>query len=128
MNPLLYRSLRWLIFVVSSSIYPHNYTVIAEEQKAMQMQMGMPGGNQMGFDCSKAYAAARDSLDMTRHTWALEDVEKRLLGDRYPTTKSATEAFLSDTGSGSQSAGAAAAGGTGGDGLRKRPVKGSGRG
>ena len=94
-------------------------TVIAEEQRAMQMQMGMPGGNQMGFDCSKAYAAARDSLDMTRHAWALEDVEKRLLGDRYPTTKSATETFLSDA---TSTAGGRASAGGGGDGLRKRPV------
>lgn len=51
----------------------------------------------VGFDCAKAYAAARDALGMMRGVprWRLEDAEKRVLGDRYPSTQSATEAFLS---------------------------------
>lgn len=77
----------------------------------MAMQMGMTGPAPIGFDCSKAYAAARDGLDMIRHKWALEDVEKRLLGDRYPTARSATEAFLAAGGGG---------GGPQAAGLRKR--------
>lgn len=98
-------------------------SVLAEE--AQQHQLAMLGGltpqsaaTPMGFDCAKAYAAARDALGMMRPPrWRLEDVEKRVLGDRYPSTKSATEAFLSmDDGQG----GTGGKGGVGGEGLRRR--------
>lgn len=68
----------------------------------------------MGFDCAKTFAAARDGLGMLRTPrWQLEDVEKRVLGDRYPSTQSATEQFLSMGGSGG-------GGGGEGEGLRRR--------
>jgi len=56
------------------------------DDKAMQMQMGMGmgmGGGPMGFDASKAYKQECESLEITRHTDLLEDVEKRVLGPRY---------------------------------------------
>ena len=95
--------------------------MVAEEARRHQAEMGggLPPGAAavpMGFDCSKAYAAARDGLGMARHGWVLEGVEKRLLGERYPSTRSATEAFLSMDGGGVKKPGA----GAGADGLRKR--------
>ncbi len=73
----------------------------------------------VGFDCAKAYAAAGDALGMMRPPrWQLEDAEKRLLGDGYPTVRSATEQFLSMGGQGQGSGGGKGAGG--GEGLRKR--------
>jgi hypothetical protein len=66
-----------------------------EEARVYALQAGgvpLGGGPPapMGFDCAKMYSAAKGGLDMTRHRFALEDVEKRLLGDRYPTSLSAT--------------------------------------
>jgi len=73
---------------------------MAEEVRAQQAQMGMAGGGQIGFDCSKAYAASREGLQVTKHSWNVEEAEKRLLGDRYPRSKSATEVFLAGKGGG----------------------------
>jgi hypothetical protein len=56
-----------------------------DEEKAMQAQMG-GGQQQMGFDAKKAFQLEADSLDLVEHSWALDDVEKRLLGKRYPRT------------------------------------------
>lgn len=95
-------------------------TVMAEEARAQQAQMGMAGGGQIGFDCSRAYAGARDSLDMLKHTWHVEDAEKRLLGDKYPVSQSATEVFLQGGANSNVS--------EGGSGLRRRGTKSSRRG
>ena len=99
---------------------------IHEEARVYAHQLGgvPPGGGgapPMGFDCSKAYVAAREGLEMTRHRFALDEVEKRLLGDCYPTTKSATEAFLSLEEEAKKSS-SSGGGGGGGDGVRRRSV------
>ncbi len=43
------------------------------------------------LDCKAAFAKEADSLDMTSYSWILDDVEKRLLGNRYP-----HQSFLDD--------------------------------
>ncbi len=45
----------------------------------------------MGFDAKAAFAKEVDNLDMTSHSWVLDDVEKKLLGNRYP-----HQSFLDD--------------------------------
>lgn len=63
-----------------------------DEAKAAQAQMGMgmmggmgggPGG--MGFNAEAAFKMERDSLDLVKHKWLVNDAEKNLLGPRYPT-------------------------------------------
>ncbi len=44
-----------------------------------------------GFDCKAAFAKEADNLDMTSYSLVLGDVEKRLLGNRYP-----HQSFLDD--------------------------------
>ena len=56
----------------------------ADEARLMQAQMGMGAGPQMGFDPKKAFGNERDSLDLVRHSWVLENAEKSLLGKKYP--------------------------------------------
>ncbi|CAM9571547.1 unnamed protein product [Chrysoparadoxa australica] len=57
---------------------------LESETKAMQAQMGMGGGQQMGFDASKVFPQEADSMELVKHHWVCADVEKRLLGHRYP--------------------------------------------
>ncbi len=38
----------------------------------------------MGFDAKAAFGKEASNLDMTSHTWVLDDIEKKLLGNRYP--------------------------------------------
>ncbi len=45
----------------------------------------------MGFDAKVAFAKEADNLDMTSHSWVLDDIEKKLLGNRYP-----HQSFLDD--------------------------------
>jgi hypothetical protein len=102
-------------------------TPIQEEAAVYAHQLGgIPpgyGNTPMGYDCAKVFVQTRAALEMTRHRFALEEVEKRLLGDQYPATKSATEAFLS-AGTAAGSGGGKKKGGGGGDGgeVRRRPV------
>lgn len=56
----------------------------ADEARMMQAQMGMGGGMNMQFDPKKAFTNEADSLDLVPHTFVLDDVEKRLLGKKYP--------------------------------------------
>ena len=49
------------------------------------MGMGMMGGGQQpGFDAKAAFTQEREALTATKHEAALDKVERRLLGDRYP--------------------------------------------
>ncbi|CAM9892387.1 unnamed protein product [Pylaiella littoralis] len=58
---------------------------VQNEAKLVQSQLGM-GAASMGFDTKKVFASEADSLDLAPHDWALNEVEKRLLGSKYPTT------------------------------------------
>eukprot|EP00752_Nemacystus_decipiens_P012360 g10956.t1 len=57
---------------------------VQDEAKLIQSQLGM-GAASMGFDTKKMFASEADSLDLAPHEWILNDVEKRLLGSKYPT-------------------------------------------
>lgn len=58
----------------------------ADEARMMQAQMGMGGGVNMQFDPAKAFTTSADSLDLVPHSFILEDVEKKLLGKKYPSS------------------------------------------
>ncbi|CAM9466409.1 unnamed protein product [Ectocarpus sp. 12 AP-2014] len=60
-------------------------TPVQHEAKVIQSQLGV-GAASMGFDTKKIFASEADSLDLAPHEWLLNDVEKRLLGSKYPTT------------------------------------------
>lgn len=57
-----------------------------DESRATQMQMGMGvgmgGGGGGMFDAPGAFKHERDELAMVSHTWALEDVELKILGPK----------------------------------------------
>ncbi|KAJ0406506.1 hypothetical protein P43SY_001437 [Pythium insidiosum] len=57
-----------------------------DDAKAMQMQMGMGAGPNVGFDAPKMYKQERVSLRLHQHEWSLENAEKRLLGEPLPTS------------------------------------------
>eukprot|EP00903_Cladosiphon_okamuranus_P021880 g20115.t1 len=57
---------------------------VQDEAKVIQSQLGM-GAASMGFDTKKLFSSEADSLDLAPHDWVLNDVEKRLLGSKYPT-------------------------------------------
>jgi hypothetical protein len=59
-------------------------TPASDDAKAMQMQMGMGAGPNMGFDAPKVYKQERVSLRLHNHDWALEFAEKKLLGEPIP--------------------------------------------
>ncbi len=61
-----------------------------EDAKAMQMQMGMGAGPNVGFDAPKMYKQERVSLRLHQHEWYLEHAEKRLLGEPIPKKVKAT--------------------------------------
>jgi len=57
------------------------------EAKAAQAQMGLglgAGAAGMGFNAEAAYKQERDALEVTKHTWYLQDIERELLGPSYP--------------------------------------------
>ncbi|CAM9454452.1 unnamed protein product [Ascophyllum nodosum] len=54
-----------------------------DEARIIQSQLGV-GPSAMGFDTKKIFASEADSLDLAPHTCVLDDVEKRLLGSKYP--------------------------------------------
>ncbi len=54
-------------------------------------QLGMGGQAPAGFDAKAAFAKEADSLDMMPYSWVLDDIEKMLLGNRYP-----HQSFLDD--------------------------------
>lgn len=70
-----------------------------EDAKAMQMQMGMGAGPNVGFDAPKVFKQERVSLRLHQHEWALEHAEKILLGDPIPTAtkKSSSSSTSSST-------------------------------
>ncbi|TMW60177.1 hypothetical protein Poli38472_000219 [Pythium oligandrum] len=68
-----------------------------DDTKAMQMQMGMGAGPNVGFDAPKMYKQERVSLRLHQHEWALEHAEKRLLGDPIPKKEPATSTASSTT-------------------------------
>jgi len=51
-----------------------------DENRAMQMQMGMASGAGGIFDAPGAYKHEREELNMTQHAWDLDEVEMRLVG------------------------------------------------
>ena len=55
--------------------------IASDDAKAMQMQMGMGAGQQMGFDAPKAYKQERESLKLHNHEWKLDTIEHKILGD-----------------------------------------------
>lgn len=59
----------------------------SDDTKAMQMQMGLGAGPNIGFDAPKLYKQERVSLRLHRHEWALEHAERKLLGDPIPESK-----------------------------------------
>lgn len=76
--------------------------VASDDSKAMQMQMGMGAGPNVGFDAPKVYKQERVSLRLHNHEWALEHAEKKLLGEPIPVkaaaqVSSATSTFSSST-------------------------------
>lgn len=58
-------------------------TPAQEEARALQMQLGV-GSSNIGFDSKKMFASEADSLDLAPHNCFLDDVEQRLLGNKYP--------------------------------------------
>ncbi|RLN54879.1 hypothetical protein BBJ28_00002922 [Nothophytophthora sp. Chile5] len=56
----------------------------SDDAKAMQAQMGMGAGPNIGFDAPKVYKQERVSLRLHNHDWALEFAEKKLLGEPIP--------------------------------------------
>ncbi|DAZ96304.1 TPA: hypothetical protein N0F65_008428 [Lagenidium giganteum] len=56
----------------------------SDDAKAMQMQMGMGAGPNIGFDAPKLYKQERVSMRLHQHEWALEHAEKKLLGEPIP--------------------------------------------
>lgn len=76
--------------------------VASDDSKAMQMQMGMGAGPNVGFDAPKVYKQERVSLRLHNHEWALEHAEKKLLGEPIPVkaaaqVSNATSTFSSST-------------------------------
>lgn len=74
----------------------------SDDSKAMQMQMGMGAGPNVGFDAPKVYKQERVSLRLHNHEWALEHAEKKLLGEPIPkkapaAVSSATSTFSSSS-------------------------------
>mmetsp|Transcript_31661 Transcript_31661/g.42886 ORF Transcript_31661/g.42886 Transcript_31661/m.42886 type:complete len:291 (-) Transcript_31661:269-1141(-) len=55
-----------------------------DEAKTTQAQMGMGMGGGMGFNAEAAFKSERNSLDLVKHTWLLNDAERTILGDRFP--------------------------------------------
>ena len=62
----------------------------SDDAKAMQMQMGMDAGPNMGFDAPKVYKQERVSLRLHTHEWQLAFAEKKLLGERIPEKRTTT--------------------------------------
>jgi hypothetical protein len=65
--------------------------VDSDEQRMMQMQMGMPGmggGMGGGFDANTAFKRERELLSIIKHKSASDQAERQLLGDRYPSSDS----------------------------------------
>jgi len=76
-------------------LFAYDEAPLQEEARVYAQQLGgVPVGGgppaPMGFDCAKMFVAAKEGLEVIRHRYALEEVEKRVLRDRYPTTLSAT--------------------------------------
>uniref|UniRef100_K3WAK6 ER membrane protein complex subunit 3 n=1 Tax=Globisporangium ultimum (strain ATCC 200006 / CBS 805.95 / DAOM BR144) TaxID=431595 RepID=K3WAK6_GLOUD len=69
----------------------------SDDSKAMQMQMGMGAGPNVGFDAPKVYKQERVSLRLHSHEWFLEHAEKKLLGEPIP--KKPTPAAATSTSS-----------------------------
>jgi hypothetical protein len=70
-----------------------------EDAKAMQMQMGMGAGPNVGFDAPKVYKQERVSLALHQHEWMLEHAEKRLLGEPIPKREKKTSSTASSSAS-----------------------------
>ncbi|TYZ63910.1 hypothetical protein PybrP1_012157 [[Pythium] brassicae (nom. inval.)] len=69
----------------------------SDDSKAMQMQMGMGAGPNVGFDAPKVYKQERVSLRLHSHEWALEHAEKKLLGEPIPAKPKAVGAGAAAT-------------------------------
>lgn len=69
----------------------------SDDSKAMQMQMGMGAGPNVGFDAPKVYKQERVSLRLHNHEWALEHAEKKLLGEPIPAKAAAGGVSASST-------------------------------
>ena len=57
---------------------------VDDEARLMQAQMGQMGGPGMGFNAKAAFKQEKDSVALLKHKWAVEEVEKVVLGSRYP--------------------------------------------
>ena len=58
-----------------------------DDMQMMSVQMGgmgMMGGNQMGFNAQAAYKQERERLALSRHSWVADKIEKKMLGENYP--------------------------------------------
>ncbi|GLE02467.1 hypothetical protein PINS_up011305 [Pythium insidiosum] len=80
-----------------------------DDAKAMQMQMGMGAGPNVGFDAPKMYKQERVSLRLHQHEWSLEHAEKRLLGEPLPVSARAGASTTSSNNVASSSTSTAAA-------------------
>lgn len=57
-------------------------TGVSDEQRMMQMQMGMAGGGQMGFDAKKMFKQEADNVQLAQQKCKLKAVEQSLV-DEY---------------------------------------------
>mmetsp|Transcript_27211 Transcript_27211/g.54805 ORF Transcript_27211/g.54805 Transcript_27211/m.54805 type:complete len:393 (-) Transcript_27211:274-1452(-) len=61
-----------------------------DESRQMQAQMGMglgAGGGMGQFNAEGAFKNESEQLNMTSHKWVLHEVEKRLLGKKWPASR-----------------------------------------
>ena len=57
---------------------------VDNEAMLMQAQMGMAAGPGMGFNAKQAFKAEKEGVQLHKHVWATDDIEKIVLGRRYP--------------------------------------------
>jgi ER membrane protein complex subunit 3 len=85
-------SLSWY-FIVSFGLNGVYRLILGEnvdfqDTQMMQMQMGMMGGGGGGpqmFDANSAFKQEQDMLSLYKHEHIADKLERKLLGDRYPT-------------------------------------------
>lgn len=53
--------------------------IVVDDTQLMQNQMNMQMGA-AGQDTQKIFQSEKENLELVRHTWELEDIEKRALG------------------------------------------------
>ena len=59
---------------------------VDNEAMLMQQQMGAAAGPGMGFNAKQAFKAEKEGVQLHKHKWATDDIEKVVLGRRYPAT------------------------------------------